>query len=97
MPGPVSKINDKDVITLNSIGISLQGIARRLGCHHTTVASRLRILGIAPVDTRRSFMEDIYEGLSTRQKEYLAEQVGNGSIKEYVESLIITDWLRRNQ
>ena len=47
------KVNDTDVIALNSVGISLAGIAKRLNCHHTTVTSRLGSLGVSPADTRR--------------------------------------------
>ena len=65
------KVNDTDVIALNSVGISLAGIAKRLNCHHTTVTSRLGSLGVLPADTRRSFMEDIFDGLSTKQQEWL--------------------------
>ena len=93
----VKKVNDRDVIALNSVGISLAGIAKRLGCHHTTVTSRLSTLSVPPVDTRRSFMEDIYDGLSPRQQEWLTNQLGpSHSVKDFVKSLIIKEYITKN-
>lgn len=89
------KISDNDVIELNSIGISLSGIAERLNCHHTTVTARLKVLGIQPADTRRSFMEDIFDELSLVQKEWLIRQLGpTHSVKDFVRSLIIKEFMR---
>lgn len=93
----VKKVNDRDVIALNSVGISLAGIAKRLNCHHTTVTSRLSALSVSPADTRRSFMEDIYDGLSPRQQEWLINQLGpSHSVKDFVKSLIIKEYVAKN-
>lgn len=97
MPSANKKINDSKIIGLNSVGISLGGVAKRLDCHHTTVTGRLKILNIPPADTRRAFMEDIYDGLSTRQQEWLIQQLGpSHSIKDFVKSLIIEKYISRN-
>ena len=91
------KVNDTDVIALNSVGISLAGIAKRLNCHHTTVTSRLGSLGVSPADTRRSFMEDIFDGLSPKQQKWLINQLGPSySIKDFVKSLIIREYISKN-
>lgn len=91
------KVRDQDIIALNSVGISLAGIARRLNCHHTTVTARLASLNIEPADTRRSFMEDIFDSLTDRQKEWLFYQLGpTRSIKDYVKSLIINEYVSKN-
>lgn len=93
----VKKIDDSEVIALNSVGISLGGIAKRLNCHHTTVTTRLSALGIPLADTRRAFMEDIYESLTLKQKEWLIRQLGpSHSIKEFVKSLIIKEFINQN-
>ena len=91
------KVNDTDVIALNSVGISLAGIAKRLNCHHTTVTSRLGALGVSPADTRRSFMEDIFDGLSSKQQKWLINQLGpSHSVKDFVKSLIIREYISKN-
>ena len=91
------KLNDADVIGLNSVGISLAGIAKRLNCHHTTVTARLTALNVPPADTRRSFMEDIFDDLSPKQQEWLIGQLGpSHSVKDFVKSLIIKDYVHKN-
>lgn len=98
MPPTQRKVNDSDIVNLNSVGISLGSIAKRLGCHHTTVTHRLKVLGIEPADTRRAFMEEIYDGLSEKQREWLIEQLGpRNAVKEFIESLIIRAWMDRNR
>jgi ABC-type uncharacterized transport system ATPase subunit len=91
------KVSDSDIIGLNSVGISLGGIGKRLDCHHTTVTGRLKILGIEPADTRRSFMEDIYDGLTSNQQVWVINQLGGGrSIKDFVKSLIVKEFISKN-
>lgn len=91
------KLNDADVIGLNSVGISLAGIAKRLNCHHTTVTARLTALSVPPADTRRSFMEDIFDGLSPKQQDWLIGQLGpSHSVKDFVKSLIIKEFVHKN-
>ena len=93
----VKKIKDSEIIALNSVGISLAGIAKRLNCHHTTVTSRLETLGIPPADTRRSFMEDIYDKLPPAQQAWLVSQLGpSHSVKDFVKSLIIREYVSKN-
>jgi hypothetical protein len=90
------KSSDTDIVNLNNIGISLMGIAKRLDIHHTTVTYRLKILGIAPADTRRAFMEDIYESLSPTQQGWLIDQLSPGySVKDFVRSLLIKEFMNR--
>lgn len=94
--GTRKKINDAQLISLNSVGISLGGIGQHLGVHHTTVTHRLKELGIPPADTRRAFMEDIYDSLTDSQRQWLVAQLGPGhSIKDYVRSLIIKEFVAR--
>ena len=91
------KTNDLEVVGLNSVGLSLGGIARRLGVHHTTVTHRLKALNIPPADTRRAFMEDIFDTLSETQQAWLIDQLGpSHSVKDYVKSLIIKDYISKN-
>lgn len=91
------KADDLRIVELNSVGISLSSIGRRLGIHHTTVTSRLKALNIEPADTRRAFMEDIYDGLSMAQKDWLSGQLDGGrNIKDLVRSLIVKEYINRN-
>lgn len=91
------RTNDSEIIGLNSVGISLGGIARRLACHHTTVTARLKVLNVPPADTRRAFMEDIFDSLPPSQQDWLMEQLAGGRpIKDFVKSLIIAEYVKRN-
>lgn len=83
------KAIDADIIRLNSVGLSLGTIARALDCHPTTITLRLRSLKIPPADTRRTFMEDIFLSLTLDEQEWLADQVVNTAVKDYVKQLIV--------
>jgi hypothetical protein len=90
------KADDNTIIELNSIGLSLTGIAERLGVHHTTITYRLRALGISPADTRRTFMEDVFEALSPSQQTWLISQLGPAhSVKDFIRSLLIKEFVNR--
>lgn len=90
------KANDLRIIELNSVGISLSGIGRREGIHHTTVTARLKAHNIEPADTRRAFMEEIYDSLSMAQRDWLIEQVGAGrTIKDFIKGLIVKEFINR--
>lgn len=94
---PNRKAHDSDITRHNSLGRSLGSIASKLGCHPTTITLRLKSLGIAPADTRRTFMEDVLEGLSPAQEDWLADQLGpHLSIKDYVKNLLVKEYLARN-
>lgn len=91
------KADDGKIIELNNVGLSLTGIGERLGVHHTTITGRLKALGIAPADTRRAFMEDIYEALAPAQQEWLIDQLGPGySVKDFIRSLLIKEFVGRS-
>lgn len=80
---------------LNNLGLSLQTIANTLGCHPTTVTQRLKSLSTPVADTRRSFMEDVYNTLTEDQRQFVADQVGETTtIKQYVRQLIISAYLK---
>jgi len=88
------KATDADIIRLNSVGLSLATIAERLNCHPSTITQRLRALNIAPADTRRTFMEDIYLALPKDQQTWLEGQLGaHISIKDYVRNLLVKDYV----
>lgn len=95
--GPARKASDLDIIGLNAVGLSLARISRDLGVHHTTVTHRLKTLNIPPADTRRAFMEDIFDGLSLQQQEWLIAQLGPAyAIKDMVKSLLIKEFVTRH-
>jgi hypothetical protein len=92
------RTTDDDIVNLNNVGLSLAGIAKRLNVHHTTITYRLKALGISPIDTRRAFMEDIFEALSPPQQEWLIGQLHPGyPVKDYVRSLLIQAFMKRGQ
>lgn len=92
------KASDADIVRLNSVGLSLSTIAGVLGCHPTTITLRLKSLGIAPADTRRTFMEDIFVTLNEEQQEWLADQMSNGAlIKDFVKNLITKEFESHTQ
>lgn len=88
------KADDARIVELNSIGLSLTTIADQLGVHHTTITYRLKVLGIPPADTRRAFMEDIYETLTPAQQTWLINQMGPAyPVKDFVRSLLIKEFI----
>jgi len=90
------KADDRQIIELNNIGLSLKGIAERLGVHPTTITHRLKELGVEPIDTRRAFMEDIYEALPSTQQQWLIDQLGPGyTVKDLIKSLLIKEYMGR--
>ena len=88
------KSSDADIIRYNSVGLSYSTIGQLLGCHPTTVKKRLEWLKIPPADTRRAFMEDIYNTLSPSQRNWLETQLGpHQSIKNFVRNLLVERFL----
>lgn len=95
---PNRKASDEDLIRLNSAGLSLATIGRTLGCHPTTVTLRLKELGVQPADTRRAFMEEIYNSLTGPQQDWLIDQLGpHYSIKDFVKTMLIDKWCARRK
>lgn len=91
------KGSDADIIRLNSIGLSLATIAGRISCHPTSITLRLKSLKIAAADTRRSFMEDIYNSLDPVFETDVADILTSDastkprSIKDYMRDLLVKD------
>jgi IS30 family transposase len=91
------KCSDDEIIRLNSVGLSLASIAEKLNCHPTTITLRLKALKINPADTRRTFMEDVYNSMGQSQQDWLIDQLGpHTSIKKYVGNLLTKAYLGRN-
>jgi len=80
---------DKRILKLNSLGLSLASIGKKLNIHQTTVKFRLKRMGLDPIDTRRAFMEDVYDALPGPTREWLISQIGPQiSVKDFVKNLI---------
>jgi hypothetical protein len=95
---PNRKASNADIIRLNSVGLSLTTIGKQLNCNPTTITQRLEALGIPPADTRRAFMENIYDSLTNDQQEWLADQLGPTiSIKDYVKKLLVEKYLHSQE
>jgi hypothetical protein len=84
------RVQDTDIKRLNHVGLGLKAIADHLGCHPATITLRLKAMGIDPTDTRRSFMEQVFNSLTPEQQDWLSHGLFNGGInvKEYVVKLI---------
>ena len=91
---PNRKTTDQDIIRLNSVGLSLRTIGKILGCHPTTITLRLNDLGVPPANTRRAFMEEIYNQLSNDQKLWLESQLGPKlPIKDFILNLLVQRYI----
>lgn len=89
------KADDNRIIELNNVGLSLNRIGELLDVHHTTVKYRLKALGIEPADTRRSFMEGIFDSLSMAQQDWLISQLHPGfTVKELIRALLVREYMR---
>ncbi len=97
MQHSISNDRTDDMIRLNSLGLSLSTIAKELGCHTTTVTTRLKKLNIPPADTRRAFMEDVCSSLTVKQLAWLSEELGpHLSVKDYILNLLAKEYLKHN-
>lgn len=91
---PNRKASDADIVRLNSIGLSLASIAKLLDCHPTTITLRLQQLNIPPADTRRAFMEDVFNSLSSDQQKWLADQLGpHLSVKDFIKNMLVKEYM----
>lgn len=79
-----------EVKKLNWVGLGLGAIGQRLGCHESTVSQKLKQLGLKPSDTRRSFVEGVFNNLTPEQQDWLAEYLYANQIpvQVYVAELI---------
>lgn len=94
---PNRKATDDQIIRLNSVGLSLGAIGKILDCHPTTITQRLQQLNITPANTRRTFMEEIYNSLSPSQQEWLADQLGpHTSVKDFIRNIIVEKFIARH-
>lgn len=90
------KASDEDIIRMNSVGLSLQTIAKALNCHPTTITQRLHSLKVKPADTRRAFMEDVITQLSDAQRDWLADQLGpHLPVKDFVRNLLVKEFVQQ--
>ena len=92
------KGSDRDILRLNSLGLSLSTVGAKLNCHPTSITLRLKSLNVAPADTRRAFMDDIFKQLPDDHQDDIADLLENQklcSIKDYICDLIRNDVEKR--
>lgn len=84
------RVKDSDIVRLNYVGLPLKAIGEILGCHYATITNRMKAMNLAPVDTRRGFMEDIFKDLTPDQQDWLSNYLYNNqvSIKSFLSFLI---------
>lgn len=84
------RVMDTDIKELNHVGIGLKKIAEILGCHPATITQRLKEMNVKPTDTRRSFMEGVFEKLTQAQQVWFSQNLYNTGInvKDFVAQLI---------
>lgn len=89
------RVQDADIKRLNHVGLGLKAIAEILGCHPATITLRLAAMGISPTDTRRSFMEQVWNSLDSEQQDWLSHNLYNTGvgIKEFVTALIRREYV----
>lgn len=98
MAGPGARVPDETLIKLNDLGLSLKRIGEITGYHFTTIHVRFRELGIIPTDTRRAFMDEVYQKLTPAQREWLAEEINLGQpIGSFIRMLIIEKYNNRKR
>jgi len=87
------RVAEQDVLRLNHVGIGIKAIAGLLHCHSATVSDRLKEAGVAPTDTRRSFMESVFLALSEEQQDWLSTYLYSRgiSVQDYLVGLIKAD------
>ena len=85
-----NRVQDTDIKRLNHVGLGLKAIAELLGCHPATITLRLKAMAVEPIDTRRSFMEQVFLSLSREEQEWLSHNLFNAGlgIREFVTTLI---------
>lgn len=88
------RVQDVDVKRLNHMGLGLRAIAEELGCHPATITTKLAAMGLEPTDTRRSFMEQVFNSLEQDQKDWLSHNLFNTGIgvREFITGLIREAW-----
>lgn len=94
------KGSDRDITRLNSLGFALSKIGKLLNCHPTSITIRLKNLNIAPANTRRAFMTEIWDNLPTEYQERIADLIETGdlsNIQGYIRNLIDADMKARTK
>lgn len=85
--------SDQELLRLNSLGLSLSTIASILGCHYSSVSLRLKAMNVAPIDTRKPFMEAVLGSMPEEAQSALVNHLETDSIhiRDYVRDLIVKD------
>lgn len=92
------RVEDSVLIKLNDLGLSLKRIGELTGYSHSTVKLRLSELGVEPTDTRRAFMDNIYEKLTPAQRNWLADELNLGQpISAFIRMLIVEKYNNRKR
>lgn len=69
------KAPTQEILLDNAMGMSLSAIAYKYDVAPSSVAQRLRQLGVAPADTRRAFMDFVLSNLSPEIFAWIRSQV----------------------
>lgn len=81
---------EEQIVRLNSVGLSLSTISNILNCHPSTITNRMKAMGVAPMDSRRAFMEDILMSLPEEEQAWLVQLMAdnNTNVKDYITLLL---------
>lgn len=74
-------IDDIALVQMVKLGFSTKSIANLHDCHISTVTTRLKRIGIEPLDGRKNFIEEVFDNLSTEEKQWLINEL------EYFENI----------
>lgn len=87
-----------EILKLNLVGLGLQAIGEIVGCHEATVSVKLKEMGVAPNDTRRNFMGEVYNCLTEEEREWLADTLYTSKvpIRDFVLGLLRRAYITRD-
>lgn len=89
-PHSTRKASDEEILMLNSMGLSVTGIAAEYDMHPTSVSARLKRLKVPAANPRKAFMDSVLKSLSEPELYWLSNKVSpEYTISAFIRDLII--------
>lgn len=91
-------IDEHKLIRLNSLGLTLEAMGEAFNCNFSTIAHRLRELGIETTDSRRAFSDAIFKKMTEEQIEWIASKLNaSTNIHDLVRSTLIDQFIKETK
>lgn len=91
------EIDEVALLRMVKLGFSTSTIADLYECHISTVTNRLKKMGIAPMDGRRNFIEEVFFALSEEEKKWLINELEYfDDIKDLIANMFKAAYERNN-